>query len=125
MFDFGIIIKVFAIAICFSLFNWISSDDSDLNYKSLEKWKQWMEKWYSCYLAQVTANFRSGPEFSSTMLTKQDRELAIQVVLKLYETQTNSKNHKTCRYVMISYVETDKNLRMFRENCNALYVETC
>jgi hypothetical protein len=28
------------------------------------------------------------------------------VVLKLYKTQTNSKNHKTCRDVMISYVET-------------------
>jgi hypothetical protein len=35
-----------------------------------------MEKWYSCYLAQVTAYLRSWPEFLSTMITKQDRELA-------------------------------------------------
>jgi hypothetical protein len=33
----------------------------------------------SCYLAQVTADFRCRPEFSSTMLTKHDRELVIQV----------------------------------------------
>jgi hypothetical protein len=39
MFNFGTIIKVFVIAILFSLFNWISSDDSDLNCKSLEKRK--------------------------------------------------------------------------------------
>jgi hypothetical protein len=39
MFDFGTIIEVFAITIRFSSFNWISSDDSDLNYKSLKKWK--------------------------------------------------------------------------------------
>jgi hypothetical protein len=40
--------------------------------------KQWMQKWYSCYLAQVTDYFRIRLEFSSTMLTKQDHELAIQ-----------------------------------------------
>jgi hypothetical protein len=28
------------------------------------------------------------------------------VVLKLYKTQTKSKNHETCRDVMVSYVET-------------------
>jgi hypothetical protein len=38
-----------------------------------------MQKWYSCYLAQVTGHFRSRPEFSSTMLTKHDRKLAIQL----------------------------------------------
>jgi hypothetical protein len=33
---------------------------------------------HACYLAQVTTDFRSRPE-SSTMLTKHDRELAIQL----------------------------------------------
>ena len=44
MFSFGTIIKVFAITIRFSSFNWISSDNSDLNCKALEKWKTVNEK---------------------------------------------------------------------------------
>jgi hypothetical protein len=39
MYHFGTIIKVFSITIGFSSFNGISSDNSDLNYKSLETWK--------------------------------------------------------------------------------------
>jgi hypothetical protein len=39
MFNFGTIIKVFGIPIRFSSFNRIFSNNSDLNYKSLEKWK--------------------------------------------------------------------------------------
>jgi hypothetical protein len=54
-------------------------DNSDLNCKSLEKCKTVNAKCYSCYLAQVTAYFRNRPEFSSTMLTKNDRELVIQL----------------------------------------------
>jgi hypothetical protein len=46
------------------------------------------------------------------------------VVLKLYKTQTKSENHETCRHVMISYVDTDKILTVFHENCHTLYVET-
>jgi hypothetical protein len=38
-----------------------------------------MQKWYPCYLTQVMADLRSRPEPSSTMLTKHDRELAIQL----------------------------------------------
>jgi hypothetical protein len=38
-----------------------------------------MQKSYPCYLTQVTTNFRSGPETSSTMLTQYGRELAIQL----------------------------------------------
>jgi hypothetical protein len=34
---------------------------------------------HACYLAQVTTDFRSRPEYSSTMLTKHDRELGIQL----------------------------------------------
>ena len=41
--------------------------------------KRWMQKLYSYYLAQITAYFRNWPEFSSTMLTKHDRELTIQL----------------------------------------------
>jgi hypothetical protein len=50
------------------------------------------------------------------MLTKQDRD---PVVLKLYKTQTKSENHKTCQDVMISYVETDKKMKLFCEICQA------
>jgi hypothetical protein len=65
--------------ISFSLFNWIYSVNSDLNCKSLEKWKTMKEKkWYSCYLAQVKVYFRNKPKFSNIMLTKQDCELAIE-----------------------------------------------
>jgi hypothetical protein len=39
MYHFGIIIKVFSITIGFSSFNGVSSDNSDLNCKSLETWK--------------------------------------------------------------------------------------
>jgi hypothetical protein len=53
MFYFGTIIKVFVVAIRFSLFNWIYSDNSNLNCSSLENGKQWMQKWYSCYLAHA------------------------------------------------------------------------
>jgi hypothetical protein len=38
-----------------------------------------MQKLYPCYLAQVTIDFRSGPETSSTMLTQHGCELAIHV----------------------------------------------
>jgi hypothetical protein len=38
-----------------------------------------MQKNYPCYLAQVTTDFRSGPETSSTMLTQHGHELAIKV----------------------------------------------
>jgi hypothetical protein len=46
------------------------------------------------------------------------------VVLKLYKTQTNSKNHESCRDVMISYVVSDKNMKVFHEICHTLCVET-
>jgi hypothetical protein len=38
-----------------------------------------MQKWYPCYFTQVKADLRSSTESSSTMLTKHDRELAIQL----------------------------------------------
>jgi hypothetical protein len=49
-----------------------------------------MQKWYPCYLTQVTVDLRSRPGFSSTMLTKHDRELAIQLFkffIKLKQSQ--------------------------------------
>jgi hypothetical protein len=39
IFNFGTLIKVFAITIRFSLFNWISLDNTSLNRGSIEKWK--------------------------------------------------------------------------------------
>jgi hypothetical protein len=39
VFNFGTFLKVFAIPIRFIPYNWIYSDNSDLNCKSLEKWK--------------------------------------------------------------------------------------
>jgi hypothetical protein len=38
-----------------------------------------MQKWYPCYLTQVTADLMSRLEFSSTMLTKNARKLVIQL----------------------------------------------
>jgi hypothetical protein len=42
----------------------------------------------------------------------------------MYKTQTKSENYETCPRVMISYIEADKNLRMFRESGETLCVET-
>jgi hypothetical protein len=42
----------------------------------------------------------------------------------MYKTQTKLENHEPCRHVMISYVETDKNLTVFHESCHTLCVET-
>jgi hypothetical protein len=58
------------------------------------------------------------------MLTKHDRELAIQLCLNFYKTQKKSENRVTCQDVMISYVETDKILTLFRVSCHTLCVET-
>jgi hypothetical protein len=67
----------------------------------------------------------SGPETSSTMLTQHGRELAIQLFKNCIKHKQNKKNHETCPRVMISYVEAMiKNLRMFRESCDVLCVET-
>jgi hypothetical protein len=51
------------------------------------------------------ANLRSGLEFSSTMLTKYDRELIIQLLKNCIKHKQKSENHETCPHVMISYVE--------------------
>jgi hypothetical protein len=77
MFNFDKIIKVYVISIRFTLFNWISSDNSDLNCKSLEKWKIVDAKMIFMFLAQDTTYIKSRPEFSSTMLTKHERDFAI------------------------------------------------
>jgi hypothetical protein len=52
---------------------------------------------------------------------KHECKLAVQLFYKLYKTQTKSENHETCRYVMISYVETDKNLWLFRESFHVIW----
>jgi hypothetical protein len=53
--DFDIIIKVFPITIRFSSFNGISSDNSDLNCKSLETWKS-VHKKLICMLFSTSYN---------------------------------------------------------------------
>jgi hypothetical protein len=50
-----------------------------------------MQKWYPCYLTQVTADLSSRPEFSSTMLTKHDHELAIQLFKKYIKHKQSQK----------------------------------
>jgi hypothetical protein len=50
-----------------------------------------MQKWYPCYLAQVTADLRSRQEFSSTMLTKHDRELPIQLFKNFMKQKQSQK----------------------------------
>jgi hypothetical protein len=76
---FGTFIKVFAITIRFCLFNWISLDNSDLNCKSLETRKIVNVKIIFMLFSTSYDDFSSRPEFSSTMLTKHDRELSIQL----------------------------------------------
>jgi hypothetical protein len=49
-----------------------------------------MQKWCPYYLTQVTADLRSRPESSSTILTKHDRELVIQL-FKNYIKQKQSQ----------------------------------
>jgi hypothetical protein len=50
-----------------------------------------MQKWYTCYLAQVTADLRGRPKFSSTMLTKHDRELVIELFKKCIKHKQSQK----------------------------------
>jgi hypothetical protein len=52
-----------------------------------------MQTYYLCYLAQVTTDFISGPETSSTMLTQHGREL----VIELFK---NYIKHKQCQKIM-------------------------
>jgi hypothetical protein len=67
--------------------------------------------------------FTNKPKFSSTMHANETRPRTCDpVLLKLYKTQIISENLKTCRDVMISYVETAKKLKLFRESCQAQYV---
>ena len=110
MFDFGTIIKVFAIAIWFwfSLFNWISSDDLDLNYKSLEKWKMVNTKIIFMLFMLFSTSYGLFQEQNEIFKHRTHETwpwTCHPVVLKFYKTQTKSQNHETCRHVMISYVE--------------------
>jgi hypothetical protein len=50
-----------------------------------------MQKWYPCYLTQVTADLMSKPEFSSTILTKHDNEPAIQLFKNCIKHKQNQK----------------------------------
>jgi hypothetical protein len=105
MFNFGTFLKVFAMPIRFSLFNCISLNNSNLNYKSIEKWKTINVKIIFMLLStsyglnqEQTENF----EHHVHRIWLRTCDL---VVLKLYKTQTKLGNHETCRFVMISYLE--------------------
>jgi hypothetical protein len=68
-----------------------------------------MQKWYVCYLAQVTTEFRNRPESSKTMLMKQDRELAIKLFKKcIKHKQSQNFCHgslqKICRVTIVVQV---------------------
>jgi hypothetical protein len=57
MFNFGILIKVFVIPIRFTSFNWISSDNSNLNYKRFKKWKKLNAKMTFTPLSDIEIGF--------------------------------------------------------------------
>jgi hypothetical protein len=56
-----------------------------------------MQKWYPCYLIQVTTNLRNRPESSSTMLTKHDYELAIQLHAHTRQSHNNTSTQSKRR----------------------------
>jgi hypothetical protein len=70
-----------------------------------ENGKWWMQKWYPCYLAQVTAYFVEQTGISDHHAHETWSWTCHPVVLNMYKTQTTSKNHEICWNVMISYVE--------------------
>jgi hypothetical protein len=105
MFNFGTIIKVFAIPIRFSSFNWISMDNSDLNCMSLEKWKTVNEKMIFMLLSTTCGLIQEHTRNLEHHIHETWPRTCDQIVLKVYKTQTKSENHETCRDVMISYVE--------------------
>jgi hypothetical protein len=97
---------VFAITIRFSSLNWISSDNLDLNYKLLEKWKTVNTKMTFVLFSTSYDLFQEHAGIFEHHSHKTWPWTCDPVVLKLYKTKTKSENHETCRHVMISYVET-------------------
>jgi hypothetical protein len=105
MFNFYTISKVFAITIRFSLFNWISSDNSDLNYKSLERWKTVNAKMIFMLFSTSYSLFYEQTGIFEHHAHETWPWTCDSVVLKLHKTQTKSGNHEICPYVVKSYVE--------------------
>jgi hypothetical protein len=106
MFNVDTIFKVFAITIRFSSFNWIYSDNSDLNCKSLEKCKTVNAKIIIMLFCTSYCLFQKHIEIVEHHAHETWPWTCDPIVLKLYKTQKGQKNYKTCRDVMISYVET-------------------
>jgi hypothetical protein len=122
MFNFGTIIKVFAITIRFNSFNWISSDNLDLNKKSIEKCKQLMQKMLFILFSTSYNIFQKQTEIFEHYANETWLWTCDLVVLKLYKPQTKSENHEPCLHIMISYVLTNKNLTLFYKSCHTYYV---
>jgi hypothetical protein len=105
IFNFGTITKVFAMPITSCSFNWISSDNSNLNSKSLEKWKTMNAKMIFMLLSTSYGLIQEQTRNSEHHVHETWPWTCDPVVLKLYKTQTKSKNYEPCQYVMISYEE--------------------
>jgi hypothetical protein len=97
-------------------------DNSNLNGKSLEKWKIMNTKMIFMLLSIGYGLVQEQPKnFEHHIHVTWPRTCDI-VVLKLYKTQTKSKNYKTCRDIISR--GCDKNLILFHESCHVRYVQT-
>ena len=105
MYHFGTIITVFSIASRSRSFIWISSENLDLNCRSLETWKTVHAKMISMLLSTSYDRFQERTKNLEHLAHLTWSWTCHPGVYKLYKTQTKSKNHETCPRVMISYVE--------------------
>jgi hypothetical protein len=106
MFKLGTIIKMFAILLDFVCLIDFFFIYSDLNCKSHEKWKTANAKMIYMLFSTSYALFQEKIGIFKHDAHETRLRTCDPVVLKLYKTQINSKNHESCWDVMISYVET-------------------
>jgi hypothetical protein len=94
-------LKVFAIYIRFSIFNWISSDNSNLNCKPLKILKTMDAKLIFMLLSTCYSLIQGHARNFEHQVHKTWPRTCDAVLFKLYKTQTKSENHETCRDTMI------------------------
>jgi hypothetical protein len=94
-------LKVFAIYIRFGTFNWISSDNSNLNCKPLKILKTMDAKLIFMLLSTCYSLIQGHARNFEHQVHKTWPRTCDAVLFKLYKTQTKSENHETCRDTMI------------------------
>jgi hypothetical protein len=104
MFNFGTFIKLFDIPIRFSSFNWISSDNSNLNCKSLKMKNNKYKIDIHTIWQKLQPNVGTYQKFRTPCSRNMTANLRSSC-FKIVKTQTKLENHETCRDAMISYVK--------------------